>query len=128
MTGPAWHARAACRGHDPDLWFPGPGQSRRREEAIRICSGCPVRVECADWAARHRPPFGVWAGVPESERDTTTARPSRWSEANLRPCGTVAAYQRHLRRGETPCEACRFEWSAATKAARQRRREAEASA
>lgn len=25
----------------------------------------------------------------------------------LAPCGTVAAYNRHLRRGETPCDACR---------------------
>lgn len=24
----------------------------------------------------------------------------------LKPCGTVAAYQRHLARGETPCPAC----------------------
>lgn len=24
----------------------------------------------------------------------------------LRPCGTEAAYQRHLRHGEEPCEAC----------------------
>ena len=24
----------------------------------------------------------------------------------LRPCGTLAAYRRHLRRGERPCEAC----------------------
>ncbi|WP_395109829.1 hypothetical protein [Actinomadura sp. SCN-SB] len=26
---------------------------------------------------------------------------------DLKPCGTTAAYQRHLRRGETPCDACR---------------------
>lgn len=25
----------------------------------------------------------------------------------LKPCGTVSAYQRHLRHGETPCDACR---------------------
>jgi hypothetical protein len=25
----------------------------------------------------------------------------------LKPCGTEAAYRRHLRRGEQPCEACR---------------------
>lgn len=25
----------------------------------------------------------------------------------LRPCGTVAAYSRHLRRGEEPCQPCR---------------------
>jgi hypothetical protein len=26
---------------------------------------------------------------------------------NLRPCGTLAAFRRHQRRGEEPCEACR---------------------
>ncbi len=26
---------------------------------------------------------------------------------DLKPCGTHAAYRRHLRRGETPCDACR---------------------
>lgn len=25
----------------------------------------------------------------------------------LAPCGTYGAYQRHLRRGETPCEECK---------------------
>ena len=25
----------------------------------------------------------------------------------LKPCGTAAAYRRHLRRGERPCEPCR---------------------
>lgn len=25
----------------------------------------------------------------------------------LKPCGTLAAYQRHLRRGEAPCADCR---------------------
>lgn len=27
------------------------------------------------------------------------------------PCGTVAAYKRHQRHGEPPCEACRAAWS-----------------
>lgn len=26
--------------------------------------------------------------------------------AELKPCGTSAAYRRHLRHGETPCDAC----------------------
>ena len=38
----------------------------------------------------------------------------------LRPCGTWAAYRRHLRAGETPCEACR---EADTRRARKRREE-----
>ena len=28
------------------------------------------------------------------------------------PCGTQAAYKRHQRNGETPCEPCRVAWSA----------------
>jgi hypothetical protein len=27
------------------------------------------------------------------------------------PCGTVAAYKRHQRRKEPPCEACRAAWA-----------------
>lgn len=27
------------------------------------------------------------------------------------PCGTVAAYKRHQRAGETPCQPCRDAWS-----------------
>ena len=27
---------------------------------------------------------------------------------DLEPCGTLAAYRRHSRRGEKPCEACRI--------------------
>lgn len=29
----------------------------------------------------------------------------RW--ADVKPCGTFAAYRRHLRHGEQPCESCR---------------------
>lgn len=29
-----------------------------------------------------------------------------WPEWKLAPCGTDAAYRRHLRRGEPACEAC----------------------
>jgi hypothetical protein len=30
-----------------------------------------------------------------------------WWAPELRPCGTVAAYKRHQRRGERPCLSCR---------------------
>ena len=30
---------------------------------------------------------------------------SRWAAAAVQPCGTEAAYRRHLRRGEQPCPA-----------------------
>lgn len=30
----------------------------------------------------------------------------------LQPCGTPGAYQRHMRRGETPCAPCATAWKA----------------
>ena len=27
------------------------------------------------------------------------------------PCGTIAAYRRHKRKGETPCDPCRLAWN-----------------
>lgn len=33
-------------------------------------------------------------------------RDQQWPEWRARPCGTRAAYRRHLRRSERPCPAC----------------------
>lgn len=38
----------------------------------------------------------------------------------LAPCGTVAAYRRHLRHGEEPCAECRAANTAAVRAFRSR--------
>ena len=45
----------------------------------------------------------------------------RW---NLEPCGTLAAYRRHSRAGEKPCEACRRARNADSQARRRARAEA----
>jgi hypothetical protein len=39
-----------------------------------ICAGCPVRVECADYAVRAREPYGVWGGLSEEDREQIYAR------------------------------------------------------
>lgn len=39
---------------------------------------------------------------------------------NLRPCGTEAAYRRHLRHHELPCQACLLAHNQATKHAQER--------
>lgn len=39
----------------------------------------------------------------------------------LKPCGTMAAYRRHLRRGEDPCDECREANTAASAASREKR-------
>lgn len=61
-----WAAFASCRGADPDLFFPsGEGDPR---DALRICSGCPVKDACLDWALETRVRFGIWGGKTERER------------------------------------------------------------
>lgn len=43
------------------------------------------------------------------ERKRRLARERRAREAReLKPCGSEAAYRRHLRHGEVPCEPCRI--------------------
>jgi WhiB family redox-sensing transcriptional regulator len=53
----------ACRGHDPDLWFPEPGQRHRRQQAKAICATCPHQDPCRDWAAAQPRIVGIWGGT-----------------------------------------------------------------
>ncbi|NGO70208.1 WhiB family transcriptional regulator [Streptomyces boncukensis] len=66
-----WRESAACADEDPDLFFPlgssGPGL-REREQAKRVCSRCPVKAECLEWALRLGGPGGIWGGLDENER------------------------------------------------------------
>jgi WhiB family redox-sensing transcriptional regulator len=60
---PAWHRRAACRGQVA-AFFPTRGESA--DEAKAICSGCPVKAECAAAGLSER--HGIWAGMSERQR------------------------------------------------------------
>lgn len=62
---PSWTALAACAGTDPEAFFPEKGGSTR--EAKRVCAGCPVRVECLEYALATGQRFGVWGGMSERE-------------------------------------------------------------
>ena len=59
---PAWHRQAACRGADPDLFFPertdGPPIA-----ALAYCKECPVREECLTSALEGASTTGVWGGT-----------------------------------------------------------------
>lgn len=56
-----WLESAACRSvGDPELWFPRAGQPGT--QARRVCSGCPVLVECDQRAHVLLPSHGIWAG------------------------------------------------------------------
>jgi WhiB family redox-sensing transcriptional regulator len=63
---PAWRARAACRGVDPDIFYPVSDEDA--EDAKAICATCPVQQLCLDWALANREKEGVWGGATERER------------------------------------------------------------
>jgi len=44
VNGPAWHCQAACRGADPDLFFPERGD--RPGRALALSESCSVRPQC----------------------------------------------------------------------------------
>jgi WhiB family transcriptional regulator, redox-sensing transcriptional regulator len=67
-----WRYRAACRGADLSVFFPGRGQSA--EPARRICASCPVRQPCLEFALRHGITHGIWGGLAERDRRALRTR------------------------------------------------------
>ncbi|MGW1612411.1 WhiB family transcriptional regulator [Streptomyces sp. NPDC002285] len=126
-----WEARAACGERDADLWF-----SRSSwPTAVAICTACPVLDPCRAAVLQRERGLprcrrqGVVAGLTgpqrhDLERTANLPRsqapppgepadraallaPDQPPRTRRAPCGTRAAYQRHLRRGEPVDEACR---------------------
>ena len=65
-TAATWRKRSACRGIDPDVFFPVTDEEA--EEAKAICVMCPVRQACLEHALANREREGVWGGATERER------------------------------------------------------------
>jgi WhiB family redox-sensing transcriptional regulator len=61
-----WQDRALCAQTDPEAFFPEKGGSTR--EAKRVCTTCPVRTECLEYALASDERFGIWGGLSERER------------------------------------------------------------
>jgi WhiB family redox-sensing transcriptional regulator len=64
--GLSWQDRGACKGTDPEAFFPVKGGSTA--EAKAVCAACPVRAECLEYALVRGERFGVWGGTSEMER------------------------------------------------------------
>jgi WhiB family redox-sensing transcriptional regulator len=62
-----WAEEAACRSvPNPNIFFPDANDWASTEQAKTLCSGCPVRVECADYGASEA--YGIFGGRTPSER------------------------------------------------------------
>ena len=62
----SWRQKAACRGVDPDIFYPVSDDDAGAAKAI--CAGCPVREACLEYALANRERDGVWGGATERER------------------------------------------------------------
>lgn len=61
-----WMARGNCRSHPPEVFFPSDGVGV--EVARRICTDCPVKQPCLEYALLNSIDHGVWGGASERER------------------------------------------------------------
>lgn len=62
----SWRQRGACRGVDPDIFYPA--SDEEAEAAKAICAVCPVREPCLEYALANRERDGLWGGATERER------------------------------------------------------------
>jgi len=69
LRRPWWHSRAACRGAGADGFVIGRGANlATTARAKAICSGCPVTVQCLDFALADPDAVGIWGATTGQER------------------------------------------------------------
>jgi WhiB family redox-sensing transcriptional regulator len=71
-----WRDSAACRGADPELFFPLTESGRslvQIRQAKQICRVCQVQRVCLTWALQHAMSDGIWGGSTETERRAIVA-------------------------------------------------------
>ncbi|MHA6631886.1 WhiB family transcriptional regulator [Pseudonocardia sichuanensis] len=80
VPGRQWRDRAACRGTDPEVFFPaaqaGPALAEQVGRAKAVCARCPVRPQCLEFALRALPE-GVAGGLTPDERRAHARRARR---------------------------------------------------
>jgi len=76
LLSQSWRDRAACVGMDTNLFFPEPGRGHLAP-ARAVCSGCPVRADCADHAVTFPETFGVVRAGRQVDRPAQARRPAR---------------------------------------------------
>ena len=58
---------AACRHHDPNLWFSPAKKSPDNAVAAAICGGCPHQQECLEYSLEWASD-GIWGGLTADQR------------------------------------------------------------
>lgn len=119
-----WQDHAACRGMDPDIFFPdnrgGAQDLDRWGPARRICAPCPVRDKCLQTALDDNETAGVFGGMTPTQRKAMRQRnPRNSTETKVcsKCCVTRGIYDFHRSAasadGHKPhCKACTANYDA----------------
>jgi len=70
-SSPSWMARGACRGEDPELFFPIAATAPALQQvrmAKAVCARCPVQANCLSYALVTGQNDGIWGGTTREER------------------------------------------------------------
>lgn len=66
----------ACRGENPNLFFPVSAVGVEAQMAKAICASCPFVQDCLLWALPIGNLGGIWGGTTEDERTQLRKRPA----------------------------------------------------
>lgn len=99
-----WRDKAACKGTDPNDWFPERYSSAHETKMARMCfEKCPVQEECLDYALVNVETLGMWGGFSQPElKGIRTKRYSRCKNCQRRWPKARLTY-------DTTCRFCKFE-------------------
>lgn len=61
-------SKPACAGMDTDLFYPNPGDWDAIAEAKAVCDGCPVVVQCLQYAYEVDDRWAVLGGMTPLDR------------------------------------------------------------
>src|SRR5437660_1022721 len=61
-----WEVAAACKNMPIEDFYPL--HPSKAQKGLRICSSCPVKLQCRITAIELKEPHGTWGGMTEWER------------------------------------------------------------
>jgi hypothetical protein len=97
MNDYEWMENAACRGCDPNLFFPQKGQHIYTKMGKLICETCKVKSECLDFAERYFITSGTWGGCsPKARRRRRHDQPIQLSDNTERQVVRLASNKREF--------------------------------
>ncbi len=105
LTSPPWHELAACRGSDPQLFFPpdelpAPLRVQLQQQAAAVCRPCPVRQACLGYSLLTGQRHGVWGGLPAA---ALPAAVPQAGELDVWACENCSTPNRRKRRRCADC-------------------------